>query len=83
MPWLYFSLSFVLGVITGFALFSHGSFYRGFAGQVFQGVLSIAGFALIICAFWRYGWKVGVIEIFVVFGASNVGLSLFRYFWKR
>lgn len=83
MPWLYFSLSFLLGAVTGFAVFSHGSFYRSLAGQVVQGVLSIGCFALVICAFWRFGWKVGVIEILVIFGASNVGLSLFRYFWKR
>jgi hypothetical protein len=83
MPWLYLSLSFALGVVAGFAAFSHGSFYRRLSGQVVRGLLSIAYFALIICAFWRYGWKVGVGETLVVFGAANVGLSLFRYFWTR
>jgi hypothetical protein len=83
MPWLFLSLSFFLGAVTGFAVFSHGAFYRSVAGQVVQGVLSIACFALVVLAFWRHGWKIGVVEILVIFGAANAGLSVFRYFWKR
>lgn len=78
MPWTYFILTFLFAVVSGFALFSRGSFFRSITGQVVQGILSITCFAFIGWAFWDYGWKVGVIEIFVIFTGSNVGLSLLR-----
>ena len=83
MPWVFLCLSFLLGAVTGFAVFSQGAFYHSLAGQVVQGVLSIGCFALMVAAFWIYGWKIGVLEVIVIFAASNVGLSVFRYFRNR
>jgi len=83
MPWLFLSLSLLLGAVTGFAVFSRGAFYSSLAGQVVQGVLSIACFALIVLAFWRHGWKIGVAEVLVIFGGANIGLSLFKHLVRK
>lgn len=79
MPWLFLGLSFLLGTITGFVVFSHA----GLLGQVVQGLSSIACFAIIIVGFWLYSWKTGVVDILVVFGGSNLGLSLFKHLMKK
>ena len=79
MVWLFLSLSFLLGTITGFFVFA----YAGLLGQIAQGLLSIACFIMIIAAFWLYGWKIGLVDLFVVFGGSNLGLSLFKYFVRK
>ena len=79
MAWLFLSFSFLLGTITGFFVFG----YAGLFGQIAQGLLSIACFVTIIAAFWLYGWKIGLVDLFVVFGGSNLGLSLFKYLVKK
>jgi hypothetical protein len=77
------AFSFLLAVVTGFAVSSNGAFWYGFLGQVVHGLLSITCFAMIIAAFWIYGWKTGIVDIVVVFVGANLGLSLFRRLMKK
>ena len=83
MPWLYITLSFALGVVTGFATFSRGRVFRTATGLIIQGLLSIACFALMIIAFWKFGWKVGAIEVILIFVGANVGLSILNHLRKK
>ena len=83
LPWAFFIVSFSLGLLTGFATSSHGSFYQSAAGQIVQGLLSIGCFAMIAVAFWYHGWKIGALDILVVFTGANVGYSLFLFLWRR
>ncbi len=68
----------IFGAITGFVDFSEGAFFRGLAGQIVQGVLSIACFILVGVAFWRFGWKIGLLDLLLVIIGSNVGVALHR-----
>jgi hypothetical protein len=68
----------MLGAITGFVELSRGAFFRTLGGQIVQGVLSIACFVLVGVAFWRFGWKIGLLDLLLVIIASNVGLALHR-----
>ena len=36
-------------------------------------------FTLVGAAFWRFGWKIGLLDLLLVFTASNVGLRLHKY----
>jgi len=74
--------TFVLGVITGGVVFS-ADFSWGAVGQIIQGLLSIGCFALVAVGFWRFGWKVGLLDLFLVFVAGNVGLSIYTHFRNR
>jgi len=76
---LLISSTLVLGAITGFVSFSEGQFLRGVAGQVVHGLLSFACFALVGVTFWRFGWKVGVIDLGLLLIVSNIACSLSRY----
>ena len=73
----------ILGVFLGFTDFSEGAFFWGLGGEIVQGVLSIACFTLVGAAFWRFGWRIGLPDFLLLFIASNVGLTLHRYFRKR
>ena len=73
----------ILGAITGFVDFSEGAFFRGLGGQIVQGMLSIACLILVGAAFWRFGWKIGLLDVLLVIVASNVGLMLHGYFRKK
>jgi ABC-type uncharacterized transport system permease subunit len=73
VPWLYFLLTLPVAIITGFAAFSRGAVFQRAAGQIIQGVLSIICFGFIVWAFWHYGWKAGLAELFVVFIGANIG----------
>ena len=73
-----FGATIILGAITGFASVSAGAFFRARGGQIVQGVLSIACFILVGIAFWRFGWKIGLLDLLLVIIASNVGLALHR-----
>lgn len=64
----------VLGVITGFLSFRADFSWRP-VGQIIHGLLSIGCFVLVGAAFWRFGWKIGVLDLFLVFVAGNIGLS--------
>lgn len=68
----------ILGAITGFVELSKGAFLRTLGGQIAQGVLSITCFTLVGIAFWRFGWKIGLLDLLLVIIASNVGLALHR-----
>ena len=72
----------ILGAIIGFVDFSEGAFFRGLGGQIVHGALSIACFTLVGAAFWRFGWKIGLLDLFLVLIASNVGLRLHNYLRK-
>lgn len=78
MPWSLFLITFPIAIINGFGAFSQGSFWRGAIGQVITGVLSLLCFGLVGYAFWRFGWKAGLVEILVVFGGANIGLSIYN-----
>ena len=65
----------ILGAITGFADSSEGEFSRRRGGQIVQGVFSIASFILVGAAYWRFGWKIGLIDLLLVIIASNVALG--------
>ena len=64
-------------------VFNEGDLFYGVAGQVLHGLLSIVCFALVGVVFWRFGWKVGVIDLALLFIASNVGLTFCTYVRKR
>jgi len=80
---LLISGTLIIGLITGFVFFNEGELFHGVAGQVLHGLLSIICFALVGVAFWRFGWKVGVIDLALLFIASNVGLTFYTYVRKR
>ena len=80
---LLISGTLIIGLITGFVFFNEGDLFHGVAGQVLHGLLSIVCFALVGVAFWRFGWKVGVIDLALLFIASNVGLTFYTYVRKR
>ena len=77
------SATIILGVIIGFADFSRGEFFRGLGGQIMHGVFSIACFILVGAAFWGFGWKIGLVDLLLALIASNVGLTVHRYFSKK
>ncbi|PYK56460.1 MAG: hypothetical protein DME48_01175 [Verrucomicrobia bacterium] len=68
----------ILGAIIGFG---EAVFWR-LAGQIVHGALSIACFTLVGAAFWRFGWKIGLLDLLLVFIASHVGLRLHEYLRK-
>ena len=81
---LLISSTLIMGAVTGFVFFSDGSeLFCGVPGQVVYGLLSIACFALVGVAFWRFGWKLGVIDLTLVLIVSNAALSFCRYFRRR
>jgi len=73
----------VVAAITGVISLGEDELFCGVAGQVGHTLLSTACFALVGVAFWRFGWQVGVIDLALVFVASNVSLTLCRYFGER
>jgi hypothetical protein len=68
----------ILGAFIGFTDFSQGAFFSGLGGEIVQGVLSIACFTLVGAAFWRFGWKIGLLDLLLVFITSNVGVRCTR-----
>ena len=80
---LLISSTLIIGTITGFVFFNEGDLLHGVPGQVLHGLLSIICFALVGVAFWRFGWKLGVIDLALLFIASKVGLTFYRYVRKR
>jgi uncharacterized membrane protein SpoIIM required for sporulation len=80
---LLISGTLIIGLITGFVFFNEGDLFHGVAGQVLHGLVSIVCFALVGVAFWRFGWKVGVIDLALIFIASNVGITFYTYVRKR
>ena len=80
MPlWLFLVSSFAVAVITGLANPSHG----GLLTQVTQCLLGILSLATIVAGFCFYGWKIGLLNFFVVLTAANVGVWLFQCLLKK
>lgn len=80
---LLISSTLIIGATTGFVFFSEGEFFRGVTGQVVHGLLSIVCFALVGVAFWRFGWKLGVIDLALLFVVSNRALTFYRLLRER
>ena len=83
MPWTYFALTFIAAIVAGFTLLGRGAVFRTAAGQVIQGLVSLVCFGFIAWAFWHYGWRVGLAELFVIFIGANVGQSILNSFVRR
>jgi hypothetical protein len=45
--------------------------------------LSIVCFTLVGIAFWRFGWKIGVIDLVLLFIAANVAFSFCGHLTKN
>ena len=71
------STTIILGAVIGFVDSSEGAFFRGLGVQIVQGTLSIACLILVGAAFWRFGWKIGLLDLFLVIVASNTGRVLY------
>ena len=76
MLFLLISTTVILGLITRFADLNKGGFFRTLGGQIVHGALSIACLILVGVAFWLFGWKIGLLDCFLVIIAANVGLTL-------
>ena len=82
----------ILGMITGFADLNKRGFFRTLGGQIVHGALSVACLILVGLAFWRFGWKIGLLDFFLVIIAANASplcrlilgmLSQASHPWKR
>jgi hypothetical protein len=78
MLFCFLGATIILGAITGFVELSKGAFFKIPGGQIVQGALSIACLILLGVAFWRFGWKIGLLDFLLVIIGSNVGLALHR-----
>lgn len=76
MLFLFIGITVILGMITRFADFNEGGFFRTLGGQIVHGAISFACLVLVGVAFWLFGWKIGLLDFFLVIIAANVGLSL-------
>ena len=65
----------IVSAITGVMVSNEEGFFWGLAGQILHGSLSIVCFGLVGVAFWCFGWKIGMIDLVLIFIAGNVGLS--------
>ena len=72
----------ILGMITGLADLNKRGFFRTLGGQIVHGAVSVACLILVGVAFWRFGWKIGLLDFFLVIIAANAGLTLQSYFRK-
>jgi hypothetical protein len=68
----------LLGAVTGFLELSKAGSFKTLGGQIVQGMLGSACFIFVGVAFWRFGWKIGLLDLLLVIIASNVGLALHR-----
>jgi hypothetical protein len=64
----------ILGAVTGLVSIEARSFV-GLGGQILHVLLSIICFILVGIVFWRFGLKVGLIDLALLFIAGNVGHS--------
>lgn len=76
MLFLLIGTTVILGMITRFADLNKGGFFRTLGGQIVHGILSIACLVLVGVAFWRFGWKIGLLDLFLVIVAANAGPTL-------
>jgi len=68
----------IFGALAGFVELTEGAFFSTLGRQIVQGVLSITCFILVGVVFWRFGWKIGLLDLLLVIIGSNVGLALHR-----
>jgi hypothetical protein len=80
---LLISSTLIVAAITGFVFYSERTFFCGVAGQVLHGSLSLLCFTLVGIAFWRFGWTVGLVDLALLFVASNTVLTFYRYLKER
>lgn len=80
---LLISSTLIIGAITAFMFFREEEFFCGIAGQTLHGLLSLVCFALVGVAFWRFGWKVGVIDLGLLFIVPNTVLTFYGYLRRR
>jgi hypothetical protein len=73
----------IMSAITGVMVSNEGDFFLGFAGQILHGSLSIVCFGLVGVAFWRFGWKIGMIDLVLIFIAGNLGLLFCGHLRKK
>jgi hypothetical protein len=73
----------IVSAITGVMVSNEGGFFWGLAGQILHGLLSIVCFGLVGVAFWCFGWKIGMIDLILIFIAGNVGLSFCGHLRKK
>ena len=78
MPWILFGATFFIAALFGFLAWSHGSFPRSAVGQILQGLLSVTCSVLIVVAFWRHGWKTGILELLLAFTSANIGWGIYN-----
>jgi hypothetical protein len=69
-------VTLIISAITGAIVPSGRGFLSAPTGQVvIHGLLSIVSLTLVGVAFWRFGWKVGVIDLVFLFVAGNLAFS--------
>ncbi len=66
----------IMASITGLVFANEGAFFCGLGGQILHGLLTFVCFALVGVAFWRFGWKIGVIDLVLLFIGGNIALIL-------
>lgn len=72
----------ILSAITGAVFSNEEGSYWGVAGQILHGLLILTCLGLVGVAFWRFGWKIGVVDLVLTFIAGNVGLALREHLGK-
>ena len=80
---LLISSTIIIAAIIGFVFFSENQFFCRRAGQVVHGLLSIVCFALVGFAFWRFGWRVFLLDLALVLFMGNVAFSFHAYLRNR
>jgi hypothetical protein len=66
----------LLGATVGFIELRKEAFFKTLGGQITQGMLSVACFILVGASFWRFGWRIGLLDFLLIIIGSNVGLAL-------
>lgn len=73
----------IMSAIAGVIVSNEGDFFWGLASQILHGSLSIVCFGLVGIAFWRFGWKIGMIDLVLIFIAGNLALSFCGHLRKK
>ena len=66
----------IFGMMTRFANLNSGGFFKTPGGQMVHGALSVACLVLVGVAFWRFGWKIGLLDLSLAIIAANARLTL-------
>jgi len=83
MTLLLISSTLIFGATTGLMSFWEGEPLYRISGQVTHGSLSLICFGLVGVAFWRFGWKGGVIDLGLLLIVSNTAFLFAKYIRKR